>query len=186
MKNKLLVAVLASVFAVSAFASTALAVSLDTGASASANASVGLKTQFADIRDRFEFRMKRLQEQTERLQTRLEARFEERIAKVESKFEKKEEKKENHATSTPLFMIEIGGRSNAVMRGAVLSNGTSTLSVKSWGGQWTVNVASTTIINSENHLIYDIHVGDYVGIKGKVSTTSDFTIDARLIRDRTR
>ena len=171
MKNKLLVAVLASVFAVSAFASTALAVSLDTGASASANASVGLKTQFADIRDRFEFRMKRLQEQTERLQTRLEARFEERIAKVESKFEKKEEKKENHATSTPLFMIEIG---------------TSTLSVKSWGGPWTVNVASTTIINSENHLISDIHVGDYVGIKGKVSTTSDFTIDARLIRDRTR
>jgi hypothetical protein len=128
--------------------------------------------------------MEKKREQTEK-------KFEQKVEKLEAKFERKVEKTEKrpsvHATSTAAtpLMLEIGARGNVFLRGFVASNASSTIGVQSWGGVWNVRIASTTRLLAHATTTPDFLVGDYVGVEGIVSTSTPFTIDARVMRDRT-
>lgn len=85
--------------------------------------------------------------------------------------------------------LEIGPKGHALIRGNVVSVGTDHVMVKSWGGTWKVKVsASTEILPRVTGTMTDLAkyaVGDYVGAQGVVSATDAWTIDAKVIRDRT-
>lgn len=162
------------------------AVSLLTyGGTAFAN-SAGLDVSFftrqevhlAKLQNRIERRVEDIKEKMEKKRDSLEAKF-------ETKTEKFEAKHLRNATSTP-FILDVGHRGHAVLRGIVSGNASSTLSVKSWGGTWNVLVASTTALHPKGEVITDIKVGDYIGVIGTVVLDMTLTIAAKNITDRTR
>ena len=69
------------------------------------------------------------------------------------------------------------------IRGVVASVGVNSLTIAAWGGTWTVNVTSSTVVSPQNDLS-KIVVGDFVGVTGMVSEDSP-TITADHIRDWT-
>src|SRR5262245_13433426 len=81
--------------------------------------------------------------------------------------------------------IEIGPRGNAHLQGTVTAVSSAGISVKSWGGVWTVNAATSTFRNNGgNKTVLDrIHIGDIVNVNGTVSTDANLTINASLVRD---
>lgn len=85
-------------------------------------------------------------------------------------------------TPAPPQMLRVGQEGRVTMRGTVASVATGSLTVDSWGGPWTINVgADAKVLPSLNGL----KAGDFVGILGTVSTSSNFTINATLVRDWT-
>lgn len=85
--------------------------------------------------------------------------------------------------------LEIGPKGHTLIRGNVVSVGADHVMIKSWGGTWKVKVsASTEVLPRVTGTITDLTkfvVGDYAGAQGIVSTTEAWTIDAKVIRDRT-
>ena len=81
------------------------------------------------------------------------------------------------------MILNIGPNGNVLMRGEVLSVGTNTLTVKSWGGSWDVNVLATTQIISLNKVLSDIAVGEFVGVLGTVVSDGSYEVDARIVRE---
>jgi len=84
-------------------------------------------------------------------------------------------------------ILEVGPAGKVIMRGTVASVGNGSLTVNSWGGAWTVNVSSATKVLPEavGNDLTQFKTGDFVGIEGTVSQSSNWTIDARLVRDWT-
>lgn len=86
------------------------------------------------------------------------------------------------------MVLEIGAKGHALLRGTVSAIGSGTITVKSWGGDWTVNVGSGATVmphESAGNDLSDIKVGDFVGVQGTVNTGTSWTIDAVLVRDWT-
>ncbi len=87
------------------------------------------------------------------------------------------------------FRLEIGPRGNAFLRGTLVSVGSSSVIVKTWGGNWTILVSQETeILPRITGAISDIsyfETGDYIGVQGAVDTSLPFTIHAKVLRDRT-
>lgn len=88
----------------------------------------------------------------------------------------------------PAIVVEINANGKILLRGTVTSVASSSLAVKSWGGSWTVNVASDTEIypkvTGTSDLTY-FKVGDIVGVKGSVVENATLTVNARLVRNWT-
>ena len=81
------------------------------------------------------------------------------------------------------MILNIGPGGNVLMRGEVKGAPTaSSLMVKSWGGEWKVNVLVGTQIISLNKSLSDIQDGDFVGVLGTVSSDGTFEVDARIVR----
>jgi hypothetical protein len=85
--------------------------------------------------------------------------------------------------------LDIGARGRVLIRGNVDSIGTDYVMIKSWGGLWKVKVSSSTevlprVLGNAGDIAKYV-IGDYVGAEGVVSTTENFTINAKVIRDRT-
>lgn len=97
---------------------------------------------------------------------------------------------ENNSTNTTTsasavtapMMINIGPNGNVMLRGAIVSVGTDSLVVKSWGGSWTVKVSADTKVISINKLLSDFKADDIVGVLGSISEDGNFVIDARILR----
>ncbi len=87
------------------------------------------------------------------------------------------------AVLTAPMVLDIGPKGNVMLRGEVVSVGTDSLVVKSWGGSWDIGVSTTTKIVSINKVLPDFKAGDFVGVLGKVSQDGDFIIDARILRE---
>jgi hypothetical protein len=85
--------------------------------------------------------------------------------------------------------LDIGPKGRVLIRGNVDAVGADYVMIKSWGGVWKVKVSSNTEVlprvlgNAADIVKYVI--GDYVGAEGVVSTTEGWTINAKVIRDRT-
>ena len=82
--------------------------------------------------------------------------------------------------------LQIGGKGNAVLRGTVDAVGTGTITVKSWGGDWTVNVGSSATVTPHTGATDDlsqVKVGDVVTVQGTVNSGSAWTIDAKHVSD---
>jgi hypothetical protein len=84
-------------------------------------------------------------------------------------------------------ILEVDPEGKVLMRGTIVSVGSKSLTVNSWGGTWTVNVSPTTKVLPEatGNDLTNLKQGDFVGIQGTVSQSSQLTIDAVLIRDWT-
>jgi|GEM_PF-4460342 hypothetical protein len=80
------------------------------------------------------------------------------------------------------MMLQVGPKGNVLLRGTVDAVATGSLTVKGWGGDWTVNISSSTKLMPSD--ITQFKVGDFVGVQGTVSQTSSWTIDAMLVKDR--
>lgn len=85
----------------------------------------------------------------------------------------------------PEQVLEINGRGQVLMRGTVQSVTPEAITVKSWGGVWTVKKAvdSAEVISQDKTLATFV-VGDFVGVKGRVTTDSTLTIEGSIIRNR--
>ncbi len=82
------------------------------------------------------------------------------------------------------MVLEIGPAGKVLMRGTVSAVTTNSLTVKSWGGDWVVNVSSSTALMPLKDMAQFV-VGDFVGVQGTVSTSAAWTIDATLVRNWT-
>jgi hypothetical protein len=91
------------------------------------------------------------------------------------------------ATSTQNTVVSINKDGKTLVRGFIDSIANGTITVKSWGGDWTVNVgADTQVLPVETgNDIAKFQVGDYVGAQGAINHGANWTVDATLVRDWT-
>jgi hypothetical protein len=96
-------------------------------------------------------------------------------------------KDRGNATSTiPVAnMVEVGGNGEARIIGTVVSTGSSTITVGSWGGIWNINIVTSTKFMPAGNTIANIKTGDVVEVQGVASKTANWTIDANIVRDTT-
>jgi hypothetical protein len=83
------------------------------------------------------------------------------------------------------IVVEIGPAGNALIRGTVTSVGNDSLTVKSWGGDWTVKIDTNTKLLPNGLTLNQIKSGDFVGLNGKVKSDESLTVHATLIHDWT-
>lgn len=84
----------------------------------------------------------------------------------------------------PAMVLQIGSNGNTLLRGTIEAVGTENLTVKSWGGNWIINISpSTKFVPSGD--ITQFKVGDFVGVQGSVNQNALWTIDATLVRNWT-
>ena len=88
------------------------------------------------------------------------------------------------AVSHPMI-LQIGPKGAVLLRGTVDSVSSGSVTVKSWGGDWTVNVPASASVLPQGTALSDMKQGDFVGVQGTVDSTTNFTVDAKLIRDWT-
>lgn len=88
----------------------------------------------------------------------------------------------------PATVVEINANGKILLRGTITSVASSSFAVKSWGGVWTVYVASDTELYPKVTGINDLSyfkVGDMIGVRGSVVENATLTINARLVRNWT-
>ncbi len=88
------------------------------------------------------------------------------------------------AMSDKKMVLEIGPNGKTLLRGTVSVVGTNSLTVKSWGGDWVININSATKLLPNTDLA-QFKSGDFVGVQGNVNQTSAWSIDALLVRNWT-
>lgn len=86
----------------------------------------------------------------------------------------------------PQMMVNINPSGHAALRGTIDSVGANSLAVKSWGGLWTVNIASSTksvrkFGGAAN--LSEFQKGDWVEAQGKINESAVWTIDATMVRN---
>ena len=82
-------------------------------------------------------------------------------------------------------IVQIGSTGNALIRGTVTYVGSDSLTIKSWGGNWTVKIDKNTNFFPRGLTLDQIKTGDLVGLNGKVNSEESLTVHATLIRDWT-
>ncbi len=92
----------------------------------------------------------------------------------------------DESKSETSMQVNINPVGRVNLRGTVDSVKSAVMTVKSWGGTWTVNLSSTTKLvrrfgGTSN--TSEIQSGDMVGVEGKISTVASWTIDATNVRD---
>jgi hypothetical protein len=90
-------------------------------------------------------------------------------------------------TASEQPILEVGAAGKVLMRGTIASISSTTLTVTSWGGTWTVDLASGASIlpATANGNLSQFSVGDFVGVQGTVASSPSWTINATLVRDWT-
>ncbi len=83
------------------------------------------------------------------------------------------------------MLLEVGASGRVLLRGTVESASADTLTVKSWGGSWTVNVPIGAEVLPKGAALSSFQQGDFVGVLGAVNQNASLTVDARIVRDWT-
>ena len=87
--------------------------------------------------------------------------------------------------STQPMVLQIGAKGNVLLRGTVESVSSGSVTVTSWGGAWTVNVPANASVLPSGTALSSFQQGDFVGVQGTIDSTTNFTVNASLIRDWT-
>ncbi len=87
--------------------------------------------------------------------------------------------------ATQPTVLEVNKAGNVLIRGTVNSVSANSLTIKSWGGEWTINVPSGATVLPQGTALSSFAAGDFVGVQGTVNTTANWTVDATLVRDWT-
>ena len=96
------------------------------------------------------------------------------------------EKKMMTPPDTPRPMVlQVGANGHALLRGKVKTVGTSSLTVNTWGGDWTINVSAATTLMPQGVTLEKFKADDFVGIQGWVNGMTGYAIDADLVRNWT-
>ena len=82
------------------------------------------------------------------------------------------------------MVVQIGPEGRTLLRGTIETIGSGSLTVKSWGGNWIVNISSSTKLMPTTDMS-KFKTGDFVGVQGMATTSGTWVIDASLIRDWT-
>ena len=80
------------------------------------------------------------------------------------------------------MVLEVNHQGKVLMRGSIESIGSGSLTVKSWGGSWIVNISSATKLLPGTDMS-QFKIGDFVGVQGAINTGSSWMIDATIVRD---
>ncbi|MBU6500363.1 MAG: hypothetical protein KGJ89_00845 [Patescibacteria group bacterium] len=90
-------------------------------------------------------------------------------------------------TPSQPMVFEAGPAGRVLLRGTIDSVSANLLTVKSWGGDWTVNVGSGAEVLpvAAGNDLTQFKTGDFVGVQGTVSQSANWTVDATLVRDWT-
>ena len=83
------------------------------------------------------------------------------------------------------MVLHVGVNGNVLLRGTVSSVSAGWLTVKSWGGDWTVNVPSSAQVFPSGTALTSFQQGDFVGVIGSIDSSAGFTVDATIVRDWT-
>lgn len=85
------------------------------------------------------------------------------------------------------MVLQIGPAGKTLLRGTIGSVSSGVLTVRSWGGDWTVNVGSSAQVlpAAASNNLSQFKTGDFVGVQGTVSQSAAWTVDATLVRDWT-
>ncbi|MBU6490849.1 hypothetical protein KGQ25_01660 [Patescibacteria group bacterium] len=89
------------------------------------------------------------------------------------------------APRTQPMVLEVNSGGRVLLRGTVDTASANSLTIKGWGGNWTVNVSANTEVMPKGAAVSSLQQGDFVGILGTVDQSSSWTIDATLVRDWT-
>ena len=83
------------------------------------------------------------------------------------------------------LIVEIGPAGNALIRGTVTNVSTDYLTLKTWGGTWTIKIDNNTKFEPQGLTLSQIKTNDFIGLNGKVNCEETLTVNATLIRDWT-
>ena len=89
------------------------------------------------------------------------------------------------AASQPM-VLQVNTNGDVLMRGTISLVASDSLTVKSWGGEWTVQVPSSAKVipaAPQGAALSGFQTGDFVGVLGTVDSNSNLTINARLVHD---
>ncbi|MDP3991593.1 MAG: hypothetical protein Q8P66_01665 [Candidatus Colwellbacteria bacterium] len=95
---------------------------------------------------------------------------------------------QDRSSHRPAMILEVNRNGKTLLRGTVESVASSTLTLKSWGGNWTIKTSSDTKIHPRvngTSTLSAFETGDFVGVIGQVSETENFTVNAKIIRNWT-
>ena len=83
------------------------------------------------------------------------------------------------------MLLQVGSAGKVLLRGTIDSVSATSITVKSWGGDWTVNIPTSAQVLPQGVALSSFHQGDFVGVQGMVSQSGSWTVDATLVRDWT-
>ncbi len=83
------------------------------------------------------------------------------------------------------MVLQVGAAGRVLLRGTIDSVSATSITVKSWGGDWTVNVPTTASVLPQGVVLSEFKTGDFVGVQGTVNSSANWTVDATLVRDWT-
>ena len=95
---------------------------------------------------------------------------------------------QDRSSHRPAMILEVNKNGKILLRGTVESVASSTLTLKSWGGTWTIKTSSDTKIHPKvngTSTLSAFETGDFVGVIGQISETENFTVNAKIIRNWT-
>lgn len=94
-----------------------------------------------------------------------------------------EKASEDRKSPTPQ-VLDVNGQGQVRLRGIVSAVSSSTISIKTWGGVWTVLPGVSPEIISKDKVLGTINVGDYVGVQGTIVPDAILTVQGNVIRNR--
>ncbi len=89
--------------------------------------------------------------------------------------------------STPAHQVvlQVGPAGKILLRGTIDAVSATSITVKSWGGDWTINVPASVHVIPQGVALSSFQQGDFVGVQGTVNSSASWTVDATLVRDWT-
>lgn len=88
----------------------------------------------------------------------------------------------SNGSGTSPVIVTISPRGDVLMRGTIESVTADTLTIKSWGGVWTVKTSPVTEVIGPTNTLADFKVGDIAGVRGDMAHDASFTIEAKTVR----
>ncbi|MHB8710582.1 MAG: hypothetical protein ACYC6X_03480 [Minisyncoccota bacterium] len=88
-------------------------------------------------------------------------------------------------TPTQPMVLQVGPNGKALLRGTIDSVSAASITVKSWGGDWVVNIPSSAQVLPQGATLASFQTGDFVGVQGTVDQSTSWTVNASLVRDWT-
>jgi hypothetical protein len=82
-------------------------------------------------------------------------------------------------------VVDIGAAGKVLLRGTISAVSSGSVTVKSWGGDWTVTVPTTAEVLPQGSAVSSFQAGDFVGVQGVIDQSASWTVTASLIRDWT-
>ncbi len=89
------------------------------------------------------------------------------------------------STPTRQMVLQVGPAGKILLRGTIDAVSTTSITVKSWGGDWIINVPASAQVMPQGVALSSFQQGDFVGVQGTINSSTSWTVDATLVRDWT-